>query len=982
MQDIALQLAESQEPYGDNFRPPGPIISKSLCERVFDALEGTWTIDREIKSALPTSPSGQFSGEAKFDRRHPTAVGFEKDYLYIETGKFITDQSLSFPATRRYVYRYQQASDSITAWFVKPDDNTAVDYLFHEIRLNDGNELSTHDSLPATCVIKASSYHLCGKDHYAPTYILQLTEGHLEQWKLVYGVKGPRKDYTAEASYYKKRKIDDLKPNAEYSAIPRSQKLNVAISLDHVIKKDSLRSYVFLTDDSFLVTTAQGRVFVGTLVPSTSNTPGYEHAAIETTVKWRLVGQYEVLKSSSIVTRANGSDLILLGGNDGTMSFYDRSVDKILPMRHFKAKLAFLYALKLHGDHSEIQVHVVLAVCLGNPAAYVYKFSDNDHHGNHDTRRPTMLSLPAYFIVTSSCYLPELRIWVLGSRNGVIAFYDESMSHHLSMLEPCSILTDVHGQEAITIIKSLPYRDGVQPSHFLTAGRDGHYAVHEIVVKSSNTLSKETNINPYTVHRSTPPFRPNIEGAAFDDQRQELIMWGFRSKEFVVWNATKDMETMSVDCGGAHRNWCYRPRKDGGNGGTFIWTKASVCHVHSQIEASHRVISSGGHGREIKTIATSPTLMKNDEGTTQYIATGAEDTIIGIWSFGKRKDESENMFRRLGTFTKHTTGIQQLRWSPDGSLLFSAAGCEEFFVWRVQPVSFLGVGAVCEAICPQVTDNGDLRVMDFSVTEIARHPGKHQDLTERGYIVTIVYSDSSLKVFRYAFTGSVRSFLLLGSGTYTTRCLTAVSYLGPDASNILCTASSDGHIAFWAIADSVRHISVKRPHVSFTAAVHQNSIKSLSTVPLDPAGHDCLIITGGDDGALGITRCMLSKPSTRPVTSTLHIPKAHAAAINAVECLLGTPSNKSPQTHVFVSSGSDQRIKTWIVQVTTHDTPSNLTESVSVRLHSNQHTSVADVSSLSAVTTAKGVGVVVAGIGMECFADLTSEVLSSHSTTR
>ncbi|KAL9618854.1 MAG: hypothetical protein Q9204_008352, partial [Flavoplaca sp. TL-2023a] len=654
-------------------------MSKSLCEHVFDALGGTWNINREIKSALPTSPSGQFSGEARFDRRPPTALAFEKEYLYVESGKFITDQSLKFPATRRYVYRYQQASDSITAWFVKPDDNTAVDYLFHEIRLDDGNELSTHDSLPASFVIKANSYHLCGKDQYTPTYILQLTEGHLEQWKLVYSVKGPQKDYTAEASYHKERKIDDLKPNAECSAIPRSQKPNEPTALSHLIKKDNLRSYVFLTDDSFLVTTAQGRVLIGTLLPSASNTPRYEQAAIETTVKWRLVGQYETLKSSSIITRANGSDLILLGGNDGTMSFYDRSVDRILPIRHLKAKLAFLYALKLHCDHPEIQAHGVLAVYLGIPAAYVYKFSDDDHHGNNDTRQPTMLSLPAYFIVTSSCYLPELRIWVLGSRSGVIAFYDKSMSHHASMLEPCSIFTDIHGQEAITVIQSVPYRDGDQPSHVLTAGRDGHYAVHKIVVKSTSTLNEETVVVLKTVHCSTPTFGPNIEGAAFDNQRQELIMWGFRSKEFVVWNATKDMETMSVDCGGAHRNWCYRSRKDGSNGGTFVWTKASVCHVHSQIEASHRVISSGGHGREIKAMATSPVLMKDNRAETQYTATGAEDTTIRIWSFNEQRDESKSTFRCLGTFGKHTTGIQQLRWSADGSLLFSAAGCEEFF---------------------------------------------------------------------------------------------------------------------------------------------------------------------------------------------------------------------------------------------------------------------------------------------------------------
>ena len=153
------------------------------------------------------------------------------------------------------------------------------------------------------------------------------------------------------------------------------------------------------------------------------------------------------------------------------------------------------------------------------------------------------------------------------------------------------------------------------------------------------------------------------------------------------------------------------------------------------------------------------------------------------------------------------------------------------------------------------------------------------------------------------------------------------------------------------------------------------------TISLDTLGFDCLIITGGDDGALGITRRVVSKASADPITSTLLIPKAHAAAINAVEYLHEIPQTKPSQTHLFVSSGNDQRLKTWIIQVNNNSTSSNPTEGVVVRLQSNQHTSVADVSSLSAITTARGVGAVVAGIGMECFADLASEIPCHHGTT-
>ncbi|CAL8576721.1 hypothetical protein XPA_002587 [Xanthoria parietina] len=908
-----------------------------------------------------------------FYNRPPTAPKFDKEYLYIENGKFTSDQGLTLPATRRYVYRYERASDLISAWFVKPDDNAVVDYLFHEIRLNDGNNDCPHDSLPADQVIKASSYHLCVKDHYTPSYVLHLMGGRLKDWKLAYGVKGPQKDYIAEAIYVRNEKTSHFSNDEELPNTLKTKQPSGHISHDRQFKDDSLRCYIFLTDRSFLVTTAQGRVLVGSLLSSAGCTAETGlHGVIPSAVEWKPAGQYDALKSSSIVAQAVGSSFILLGSGEGTIFFYDRSINRILPMLHLKRKLGFIYAQQIDLRSPKAQTHLILAVCLGFPVAKVYEISENELHDRGIAKQPMKLTLPACFVVTSACYLSNSHLWLLGSRNGVIALYDEATAQHDFVLEPCCIVADVHGSETISVIHCLSDHDENQPSHILTAGRDGHYAVHEVTVISPRILSGEIPVTLHTVHRSTPPFGPNIEGATLDSQTQELILWGFRSTQFVVWNVSKDIETMNVDCGGAHRNWCYHPHRNGSSGGTFVWTKASVCHVHSQSNTSHRVLNSGGHGREIKAMAVSPALVMHDGVEAQHIATGAEDTTIRIWSYTRQRNASRRDFRCLGAFSKHTTGIQQLRWSADGSLLFSAAGCEEFFVWRIRTVPFLGIGAVCEAVCPKVTEDGDLRVMDFAMAEAPRCSEDDQTLTDKSYVVHVVYSDSSLRVYLYSSTHAGRSFSLVQLATYTTHCLTAASYLPAPTPNVLCTASSDGHIAFWSIQHSFDHLPVQGLQLSSTVAVHQNSIKSMFTISLDNLGFDCLIITGGDDGALGITRRVVSKASADPITSTLLIPKAHAAAINAVEYLHEIPQTKPSQTHVFVSSGNDQRLKTWIVQVNNHSTSSNLIEDVVVRLQSNQHTSVADVSSLSAITTAKGVGAVVAGIGMECFADLTS----------
>ncbi|KAL8676116.1 MAG: hypothetical protein Q9224_007322, partial [Gallowayella concinna] len=259
MQDIAVQLEENKTLLG-NAAKFGPGIHTTICEQIFDALTGTWTIEREIRSALPIFPSGTFSGEAQFENRPQRAVEFDKELLYIENGKFTTAQGLAFTATRRYVYRYQRKVDTMSVWFVKPEENTSVDYLFHELQLHSGTDASHQNSPPVNGTVKSSSYHLCVEDHYTPSYVFRLEDSLLQHWQLAYQVKGPQKDYTAEASYVRKAKTIHpiISVEEETSATPKAKRPRLRVSPNHIMEKDGFKSYVFLRDGSFLVTTAQG----------------------------------------------------------------------------------------------------------------------------------------------------------------------------------------------------------------------------------------------------------------------------------------------------------------------------------------------------------------------------------------------------------------------------------------------------------------------------------------------------------------------------------------------------------------------------------------------------------------------------------------------------------------------------------------------------------------------------------------------------
>lgn len=170
-----------------------------VAKAIFRSLQGTWTLSRTLKSALSTFPSGTFTGTAQFLPRFPTDPSFDSEYLYIESGDFVTDTGMTFTASRRYVYRYREDTDTLSLWFVKTDDNLGVDYLFHEMEIlvpEDSNKQGGKKS-----GWKAKSSHLCIADTYDVEYEFRFKGVNIEEWRQEYSVKGPNKDYRIKNEY-------------------------------------------------------------------------------------------------------------------------------------------------------------------------------------------------------------------------------------------------------------------------------------------------------------------------------------------------------------------------------------------------------------------------------------------------------------------------------------------------------------------------------------------------------------------------------------------------------------------------------------------------------------------------------------------------------------------------------------------------------------------------------------------------------------
>lgn len=479
-------------------------------------------------------------------------------------------------------------------------------------------------------------------------------------------------------------------------------------------RQDKLRSYAFLDKTNLLVTTDAGNILL-----LTEDDKG--HARTD----W--IRKEEKLRGYSVVTSIPSLSIAFLAGMDGSVMLYDgKEVKELVKSTR---KTAALFAQQLPSSEGACQQIGLLTANVEAQSALFTRFSlsASTEGKTIDELSTWRLTLPKGFVITSfiAVNLGQEGGWmlVMGSRNGSIATYqvrdkpniDGDVAHQY-------LLAQTHGFEAVTDLAWYAGPDSTDDSgHVFSVGRDGTYAIHRL----SNS---DSAIDLRLISQTTLPLGTNIEGIHIDEDTQHLIVWGFHSRQFIVFDATEEVEILNIDCGGANRVWKFVP--EGLRGGHFVWTKASQLCLFSQIQNSTRVLNKGNHGREIKSLAVAPS---NPTKSGILFATGSEDTDIKLLTYdGEGKVPH---FRCLKTLKKHNTGIRQLKWSSDGHYLFSSAGFEEFFVWRIEFTPLVELGVVCESACPTESELPDLRIMSFSCRE---ESGK--------FVITMVRSDSTLRV--------------------------------------------------------------------------------------------------------------------------------------------------------------------------------------------------------------------------------------------
>lgn len=715
------------------------------------------------------------------------------------------------------------------------------------------------------------------------------------------------------------------------SIIDRNQK--------YFVPKDSFNRYTFVSETEVLLTTTMGRVFRGSI----NELPTWTEVHLPDLI-------CQNLRSYAIMVSFTEFGIAYIAGAHGAIYTYDCNNHIVQLIGNVEGKVADMFGL--YGQDNKI--YALLVATLHKKTATIFYLE----HSSLETSNSVVIDLPEDFVIKSAGIVSDLLI--CGSRSGFLAIFEPQRS---SMpLEVYNGIDESKG-DAITAIVPLRFFAGfsLNYNYFVATSRNGNYSIYSVSrLEPDVELSSLVHIR----HQSSVPTGLTVEHAWF--QGEDLFMYGFRGNSFVVWNESKQIEAMEFECGGAHRSYAYISLKDD-KGGYFICTKASKLVFFVQNSLSHKVMTTGAHGREIKACAIS--------GDDELIATGAEDTLIRIWK--KDYDGKEKCgIQPLTIIRKHTTGIQHLQWI-GSTHLCSSGGNNEFFIWAIHRIPYFGPGVVCEASFSNQKMKTGLRITCFDITCPIGSWNKKYSCH-----ITLGYSDSSFHIYLYS---PQLGLILAAAGKYTSSCITQIR--NPFYCQILqiFTAATDGNLVLWS-AHYPEILDTNFPDpVDFrllsAQKVHQNTIKSLDVNTINNT-NIIVVATGGDDGALGISIYTLHNyyPGTGenpniylPFVSLL--PAAHAAAITGLS--FPRPHRSFfPDGFDLVTTSTDQKLKLWKIRISEKIVDSDFMSksySAAIDLQKCSFTSVSDAANLAAAELHSDyidttVQIMVVGNGLEIFA--------------
>ncbi|EDK46655.1 conserved hypothetical protein [Lodderomyces elongisporus NRRL YB-4239] len=399
----------------------------------------------------------------------------------------------------------------------------------------------------------------------------------------------------------------------------------------------------------------------------------------------------------------------------------------------------------------------------------------------------------------------------------------------------------------------------------LVLARDGTYLLAR-VTRSEKLLHLElqsevqqefADLNLKILHENKLT-RGFIEGGYFDDNNKDLILYGFKSSYFYVWNETKQIEIMSQYCGGnGHRHFKFLKQSDTNFSFVYLFkSDVYVCHFQGRFfNQNYGLIHNGVHGREIRDLNI---LRQTFSDGTRLLVTSAEDSTIAL----SKMTPSTGNVEGVWSMNNHISGMQKVKFLNENYVLSSAAN-EEFFIWEL---NWFDDVPLLKEMARLKSDKAvlDLRVMDFDAEE------------HNTYIFAVtVFSNSKIKLWKIC--KETNAFEMISEWNYSSCCILNCQLFTLNNSKYLIIATTDGCLTIWNIDDP------KAPQLEVTKRLHQSGVKAICLINHDNYVH---VVTGGDDNALGLSKIHTLVESTGNSNLQIELisfePSASSATITSI----------------------------------------------------------------------------------------------------
>ncbi len=727
-------------------------------------------------------------------------------------------------------------------------------------------------------------------------------------------------------------------------------------------KNEIFKDFKILNNNISIITTSEGKVL------SLNNNDN----------NWSLLYQTNDLLSFSKIKGWENLNIVIIASRNGNISLLlINSNGKI------NKKIDFCINDKLKGKLSDIILTSEYKNKNDNNNSYIgYILSETQNpndpfilnkiiYKNNDLKiKSAKILLPEpSFLCTTIEYIYDFNLLILGSRFGALSIYkinndddndndNDNDNEIFEKIKASNCWRRVMSEDAITSINIISTNISKREIILSLTGRLGTYLYIKLTLPPSfnnptttnNSQLQSNNNNDNKDDIKMEIIHSNLFSKGFLEKsinhKEGLLLFGFKNNNFYIWNESKQIEILKINCGGVHRSWSILIDSKNINKFTFMFVKSSKLYIVSSISNSitddkeddekfkSSLLQEGTHGREIRSVIISPILSHLN---TRLIATAAEDTCVRLG-----KLNSNGIIKYYWSERKHVSGIQSMKWheTPELLYLISSAAREELFIWEVREEEIISNDKLSltneeeklplihhKTSLPQLVSNPDLRIMNFDILNIY-----DDNYNVIGLLISTVYSDSSIKIWFYNIIKN--NFKNLISGFYLSCCILNTCFLIFKKSLYLIISSTDGHLTIYSLTKSLNNFKIFVSNENsliisnfndslnqnieplsgkiLRLQIHQSSIKGLlvinpnNSTTNESNDNQISIITGGDDNAIVLTKLTVINDEIINGSIIQKIDSAASSTITSLSII--------ENSNYFISTSVDQILRLWFLK--------------------------------------------------------------------